>query len=115
MRVSMLLAAVGLVSASAAFANPAVSTKPANAAAAKPIAEQVCAACHGPDGKGNQAIGAPNLTDNVWLYGSTEKVIMEGITNGRKNQMPAWNEFLGEGKIHLLTAYVWGLSNGAAK
>ena len=75
----------------------------------------VCAACHGPDGKGNQAIGAPNLTDNVWLYGSTEKVIMEGITNGRKNQMPAWNEFLGEGKIHLLTAYVWGLSNGAAK
>ena len=75
----------------------------------------VCAACHGPDGKGNQAIGAPNLTDNVWLYGSTEKVIMEGITNGRKNQMPAWNEFLGEGKIHLLTAYVWGLSNNAAK
>lgn len=50
MRVSMLLAAVGLVSASAAFANPAVSTKPANAAAAKPIAEQVCAACHGVDG-----------------------------------------------------------------
>ena len=71
----------------------------------------VCVACHGADGKGNQAMGAPNLTDNVWLYGSTEKTIVETVTNGRNNQMPAWKDFLGDGKVHLLTAYVWGLSN----
>ena len=73
-----------------------------------------CAACHGADGKGNQAIGAPNLTDNIWLYGGTEKTIIETITNGRANQMPAWKDFLGDGKVHLLTAYVWGLSNNKA-
>lgn len=71
----------------------------------------VCVACHGAEGTGSQAIGAPNLTDNIWLYGSTEKTVMETITNGRNNQMPAWKEFLGDGKVHLLTAYVWGLSN----
>ncbi|AXK38089.1 cytochrome-c oxidase, cbb3-type subunit III [Crenobacter cavernae] len=70
-----------------------------------------CATCHGPDGKGNQGVGAPNLTDNTWLYGGTEKTIVETITNGRNNQMPAWKDFLGEGKVHLLAAYVWGLSN----
>lgn len=74
----------------------------------------VCAACHGPDGKGNQAMGAPNLTDNIWLYGGTEKTIIETVTNGRANQMPAWKDFLGDGKVHLLTAYVWGLSNNKA-
>ncbi|WP_312854462.1 c-type cytochrome [Paludibacterium denitrificans] len=47
----------------------------------------VCSACHGPDGKGNQQLGAPNLTDNIWLYGGTEKTIIETITNGRNNQM----------------------------
>ncbi|MCQ4144928.1 MULTISPECIES: cytochrome-c oxidase, cbb3-type subunit III [Vogesella] len=73
----------------------------------------VCAACHGADGKGNQALGAPNLTDNVWLYGGTEKTIIETVTNGRNNQMPAWKDFLGDGKVHLLTSYVWGLSNKA--
>ncbi|WP_024301727.1 cytochrome-c oxidase, cbb3-type subunit III [Pseudogulbenkiania sp. MAI-1] len=71
----------------------------------------ICSACHGPDGKGNQAMGAPNLTDNVWLYGGTEKTIIETVTNGRNNQMPAWKDFLGEGKVHLLASYVWGLSN----
>ncbi|KMJ54092.1 cytochrome Cbb3 [Vogesella sp. EB] len=73
----------------------------------------VCAACHGADGKGNQALGAPNLTDNIWLYGGTEKTIIETVTNGRNNQMPAWKDFLGDGKVHLLTSYVWGLSNKA--
>ncbi|MBE5529344.1 cytochrome c oxidase, cbb3-type subunit III [Laribacter hongkongensis] len=81
------------------------------AARGKETFTAVCAACHGPDGKGNQALGAPNLTDNVWLYGGTEKAIIETITNGRNNQMPAWKDFLGDGKVHLLTAYVWGLSN----
>jgi len=81
------------------------------AAKGKEKFETVCAACHGADGKGMQAIGAPNLTDNVWLYGSSEKAITETITKGRANQMPAWNDFLGEAKVHLLSAYVYSLSH----
>lgn len=72
-----------------------------------------CSGCHGPDGKGMAAIGAPNLTDNVWLYGSSENTIIETITNGRQNKMPAWKEFLGEPKVHLLAAYVLSLGKGA--
>ncbi|GGY03402.1 cytochrome-c oxidase, cbb3-type subunit III [Paludibacterium paludis] len=73
----------------------------------------ICFTCHGVDGKGNQALGAPNLThpSGNWLYGGTEKTIIETITNGRNNQMPAWKDFLGEGKVHVLAAYVWSLSN----
>jgi mono/diheme cytochrome c family protein len=55
-----------------------------------------CSGCHGPDGKGMHAVGAPNLTDKIWLYGSSEATIIETITKGRTNQMPAWKEFLGE-------------------
>ncbi|MDN3577016.1 cytochrome-c oxidase, cbb3-type subunit III [Chitinimonas viridis] len=73
--------------------------------------QQVCVACHQADGKGSQLIGAPNLTDTVWLYGGSERAITETITNGRKNRMPAWKEALGEGKVHLLAAYVYGLSD----
>lgn len=69
-----------------------------------------CAACHGPDGKGNQMIGAPNLTDGTWLYGSAEATIMETVTKGRGNRMPAHKDFLGESKVHLLAAYVYSLS-----
>ncbi len=72
-----------------------------------------CAGCHGPDAKGMQAIGAPNLTDKIWLYGSSEAVIIETITNGRQNKMPAWKEFLGDSKVHLLSAYVYSLGQGA--
>jgi len=72
-----------------------------------------CAACHGQDAHGNQALGAPNLTDKVWLYGSSENTITETITKGRQNQMPAWKDFLGDAKVHLLAAYVYSLSNGA--
>ena len=71
----------------------------------------VCAACHGADGKGNQALGAPNLTDKTWLYGGSVATIMETIRGGRNNVMPAFHEFLGDAKIHLLTAYIWGKSN----
>ncbi|MDR3451979.1 MAG: cytochrome-c oxidase, cbb3-type subunit III [Rhodoferax sp.] len=71
----------------------------------------VCAACHGVDGKGNQAIGAPNLTDNIWLHGSGEKAIMAMINNGMTNQMPAQESRLTEPQIHVLASYVWGLSN----
>jgi len=74
-----------------------------------------CVGCHGMDAKGTQAVGAPNLTDKVWLYGSSEATIIETITNGRQNKMPAWKEFLGEGKVHLLAAYVLSLSQGAQK
>lgn len=83
------------------------------AARGKETFTAICSACHGPDGKGNQQIGAPNLThpSGNWLYGGTEKTIIETITNGRNNQMPAWKDFLGEGKVHLLASYVWGLSN----
>ena len=74
-----------------------------------------CAACHGADGKGNQAIGAPNLSDKIWLYGGSIATITETINGGRNNVMPAFQEFLGDAKVHLLAAYVWGMSNAAAE
>ncbi len=74
-----------------------------------------CAACHGADGKGNQAIGAPNLSDKTWLYGGSIATITETINGGRNNVMPAFQEFLGDAKVHLLAAYVWGMSNAAAE
>jgi cytochrome c oxidase cbb3-type subunit 3 len=74
----------------------------------------VCAACHGMDGKGNQALGAPNLTDDVWLHGYGEGAIMAMVNNGKVNQMPAQGEKLTDGQIKVLTSYVWGLSNNAA-
>jgi cytochrome c oxidase cbb3-type subunit 3 len=71
----------------------------------------LCAACHGPDGKGNQMIGAPNLTDGIWLHGAGEKNIVAMINNGKTNQMPAQADKLSEAQIHVLTAYIWSLSN----
>lgn len=73
-----------------------------------------CVACHGPEAKGTPALGAPNLTDKTWLYGSSEATIIETVTNGRTNQMPAFKDFLGEDKVHLLAAYVLSVSKGAA-
>ena len=70
-----------------------------------------CAACHGMDGKGNQALGAPNLTDDIWLHGWGEAAITAMINNGKVNQMPAQAEKLTEAQIGVLSAYVWGLSN----
>ncbi len=69
-----------------------------------------CVACHGPTGTGNTALGAPNLTDDTWLYGGSLTRISESIAKGRNGQMPAQGEFLGEAKIHLLAAYIYGLS-----
>jgi cytochrome c oxidase cbb3-type subunit 3 len=77
----------------------------------KELFAPACAACHGPDGKGVLGL-APNLTDKVWLYGSSEETITETITKGRTNRMPAFGEFLGDAKVHLLTAYVYGLGGG---
>jgi len=73
-----------------------------------------CAACHGMDGKGNTALGAPNLTDDVWLHGWGEQAIVDIITNGKMNEMPAQNKKLTPAQIDVLTAYVWGLSNKPA-
>jgi len=70
-----------------------------------------CVACHGGDGKGNIAIGAPNLTDKTWLYGGSEATITETVTKGRNAMMPAQDKVLSPEKIQVLTAYVWGLSN----
>jgi cytochrome c oxidase cbb3-type subunit III len=70
-----------------------------------------CAACHGADAKGNPALGAPNLTDDVWLHGWGENAIVAMINNGKVNQMPAQEGKLTEAQIHVLASYVWGLSN----
>jgi cytochrome c oxidase cbb3-type subunit 3 len=72
-----------------------------------------CAACHGADGKGNQAIGSPNLTDDTWLHGWGENAIVAMVNNGKVNQMPAQASKLTESQIHVLASYVWGLSNKA--
>jgi cytochrome c oxidase cbb3-type subunit 3 len=77
----------------------------------KPLFGAACAACHGADGTGNVGL-APNLSDKVWLYGSSEATIIETISKGRVNQMPAFGDFLGEAKVHLLTAYVYGPGGG---
>ena len=69
-----------------------------------------CAACHGAGGTGNQAMGAPNLADKVWLYGGSADTIMETIRKGRTGAMPSFEQFLGEEKVHVLAAYVWCLS-----
>lgn len=71
----------------------------------------VCAACHGTDGKGNPAVGAPDLTDQVWLFGDSRAAVTETVMNGRSGVMPAWKDILGEEKVQLVSAYVWSLSN----
>ena len=70
-----------------------------------------CAACHGMDGKGNQMLGAPNLTDNIWLYGGSERAITETLTYGRNGVMPSFKKTLGDNKIHVVATYVYSLSN----
>ena len=72
--------------------------------------EMFCVACHGADGTGNTALGAPNLTDDIWLYGGSLTRISESIAIGRNGKMPAQGEFLGEAKVHLLAAYIYSLS-----
>lgn len=80
------------------------------AARGKELFTANCVACHGPEGKGTPALGAPNLTDKTWLYGSSEATIIETVTKGRNNQMPAFKELLGEAKVHVLAGYVLSLS-----
>jgi cytochrome c oxidase cbb3-type subunit 3 len=73
-----------------------------------------CAACHGADGKGNQAIGAPNLTDKIWLHGWGEDAIIAMVNNGKTNVMPNFASRLSPEQIHVLAAYVWNLSQTTA-
>ncbi|MBL4899221.1 MAG: cytochrome-c oxidase, cbb3-type subunit III [Colwellia sp.] len=74
----------------------------------------ICAGCHGPDGQGSLAMGipmgAPNLSDNTWLYGGSQRAIEESIRNGRAGVMPAWKSILGEEKVHVISAYIYSLS-----
>lgn len=73
----------------------------------------MCVACHGADAKGNPMLGAPNLSDRIWLYGSSFAQVQQTIRHGRNGQMPAQEDFLGNDKVHLLAAYVYSLSHGA--
>jgi cytochrome c oxidase cbb3-type subunit 3 len=74
----------------------------------------VCGACHGADGKGNQQLGSPNLTDKTWLYGGAVATISEGISKGRGGVMPAHKGILSDAEVHLAGAYVYSLSNPSA-
>ncbi|KQP44587.1 cytochrome-c oxidase, cbb3-type subunit III [Pseudorhodoferax sp. Leaf274] len=70
-----------------------------------------CAACHGSNGKGNPLLGAPNLTDDIWLHGWGEEAIVAMVNNGKSNQMPAQDAKFSAEQIRVLASYVWGLSN----
>ncbi len=76
------------------------------------VYEESCATCHGPDGKGNMELGAPNLTDAIWLYGSDRESIIEGLANGRGATMPSWAGRLDDTTIKALTVYVHALGGG---
>ena len=84
---------------------------PASVEAGKAVFMQACTACHGVDGKGMHALGAPNLTDNVWLYGSTFDWIRQTVIHGRQNQMPSQSGRLSQDQIQILAAYVYSMSN----
>ena len=83
----------------------------------KPVFMANCSACHGADGRGNQALGAPNLTDGIWLWGGSVAAVTDTVANGRGvagatiNRMPAHKDLLDPAKIKVVGAYVWGLSN----
>lgn len=80
------------------------------AAAGEKLFKTYCVACHGPEGKGNPMLGAPNLTNGIWLYGGTEEQIAHSLRAGRNGVMPAFGNNLGEDKIHLVAAYIYGIS-----
>jgi cytochrome c oxidase cbb3-type subunit 3 len=85
------------------------------AAQGRKLYEGVCAACHGVDGKGNPDLGAPDLTDDYWLYGNSRESLRHTILHGRHGSMPAHRELLGETRARLVAAYVWSLSHNAAR
>ncbi|MDN2481097.1 cytochrome-c oxidase, cbb3-type subunit III [Vibrio agarivorans] len=97
-----------VVSYTLSLSGRSVNAKEAEAGKARFV---VCAACHGTDGKGNPAVGAPDLTDQTWLFGGSRADVTETVMNGRSGVMPAWKDILGEEKVQLVSAYVWSLSN----
>jgi cytochrome c oxidase cbb3-type subunit III len=86
--------------------------KDADLALGKNVFAANCVTCHGPEGKGNRELGAPNLTDKIWLYGSDKATIVEGIQNGRGSTMPAWEGRLSEPTIKALVVYVYSFGGG---
>lgn len=88
------------------------ATDPKAAQAGKAIFAENCAACHGANGKGDRAQGAPNLTDAIWLYGGDRKTLTETVTNARFGVMPAWGKRLSEADIRAVTYYVHSLGGG---
>jgi len=82
----------------------------AQVAAGEKVFQTYCVACHGADATGNPALGAPNLKNGIWLYGGTPEQISHSIRAGRNGVMPAHKDTLSEDKIHIITAYVYGLS-----
>lgn len=80
------------------------------AAAGKAHFDSYCVACHGSGGEGNEALGAPNLVNGVWLYGGSRQQISHSVRAGRSGVMPAFGDSLAEDKIHILAAYVYSLS-----
>jgi len=90
-----------------------LSTRPGyDAAAGAKIFADNCVACHGEKGQGNPELGAPNLTDKIWLYGSDEAILIETITNGRGGVMPAWEGRLDPATIKAMAVYVHSLGGG---
>jgi cytochrome c oxidase cbb3-type subunit III len=86
--------------------------KDAHLALGKKVFADNCVTCHGSEGKGNRELGAPNLTDKIWLYGSDKETIVQGIFNGRGGTMPAWQGRLSEPVIKALTVYVYSFGAG---
>src|SRR5215470_4128334 len=84
----------------------------ADLAAGRKVLADTCASCHGPPGKGNRELGAPNLTDAIWLYGPDTATIVDGLWNGRNGMMPAWGGRLDDSTIKALTVYVHTLGGG---
>jgi cytochrome c oxidase cbb3-type subunit 3 len=94
------------------LSDPAEGVRNATAAAAgAKLFAAVCTACHGDEGKGNQELGAPDLTDDYWLYGSSRATIRAGIREGHNGEMPAHLPLLGETRVRLAAAYVWSLTH----
>ncbi len=85
---------------------------PGLAAKGKPVFEQNCAACHGPQGRGGRQVGAPNLADAIWLYGPGEEAIERQVESPRHGVMPAWQARLGDTTVKELTVFVHSLGGG---
>lgn len=96
------------------LSNPASMQNNFLAAKGKKLYDGVCVACHGIDGTGNVAMGAPNLTDDYWLYGDSTASLEQTIAKGRHGVMPAWEPIIGDTRVRLAAAYVWSLSHHAS-